>query len=141
MLLKGLAEEVPALGICDKIKIVRGRGIERRAQRGFARIGDRPGRQALVPIRIVGRRKMQIGAIQFSGVRTRKRERVGHSGIALQRLADAQPVFKHARNVRPFFRARSFAFHERSERHDILNALMRRGVLRRAKPATPGEIS
>jgi len=58
MLLKSLAEEVPAFGIRDKIKIVGGRRIEGRAESGFTRIGDRPGRQAPVSIRVVRRRKV-----------------------------------------------------------------------------------
>ena len=138
MLLKGLAKEVPAFGICYKIEIVGRRRIEGRAQSSFARIGDRPGRQAPVPIRVVRRSEMQIAAVEFAGVRSRQGQRVRDRGIALQRLADAQPVFKHSGNVRPFFRARSLAFHKRSKRHDILNALVRRRAgNRQSQPLLP----
>jgi hypothetical protein len=58
MLLKRLAEEVPALRIRDEIEIAGRRRIEGRAKSGFARIGDRPGGQTSVSIRVVGRRKM-----------------------------------------------------------------------------------
>jgi len=66
MLLQGLAEEVSALGIGDKIKIVGGRGIERRAQGGLARIGDRSRRQASILVGIVGRSKVQVAAIELA---------------------------------------------------------------------------
>ncbi len=141
MLLQGLAEEVSALGISHKIKIVGGRGIERRAQGCFARIGDRARRQASILIRIVGRSEVQISTVQLAAVLSDERERVHHRRIALQRLADAQPIFKYAGHVRPFFRPRRFALHERSQRHNILHALVRRGIRRPASCSIPGGIS
>ena len=111
MFLKGLAEKVAALVISDKVKIVGRRGIQSRAQRSFARIGNRPGGQALVLVGVVWLSEMEIVPVEFAAIYPREHERVRDRGIALQRLADAQPVFKHACDVRTLFRARRFSLH------------------------------
>src|SRR5579864_4952570 len=115
MLLKGLAKEVPAFSIGHKIEIVGRRRIEGRAESGLARIGDGSRGQSPVSIRVVGRSEVQIAAVEFAVVASYQGQRVRHGGIALQLLSDAQPVFKYSRNMRPFFRARSLAFHQRSK--------------------------
>src|ERR1700687_4971651 len=66
------------------------RRINRRAQRRFARIGDRSGRKASVVVCVVGRSEAQILAVEFTSVFSYERERISDCGIALQRLADSQ---------------------------------------------------
>jgi len=71
---------------------------------------------------------VQVAAVEFAAVRSGKAERVRHCGITLQRLSFAQAVFEHTGYMRPLFRTWSFAFHEGSEGHDILNAPVRRSA-------------
>jgi hypothetical protein len=128
MLLKGPAEKVATFSIRDEIKIIGGWRVKGRAESGSPWIGNRARRQAPVSICVVWGRKMEVAAVKFAGVRSDEGERVRHRRIALQRLTSAQTIFEHTRYVRPFLGARSLAFHERGQRHDILNASARRSA-------------
>src|SRR5262249_49144421 len=114
MLLKGPAKKVPTFRVCDKVEILRGRGIERGAKSRFARIRNRTGGQPLISVRIVSRRELEIGAPQLAAISPGECERVYNSRVALQRLADTQPVFKHTGNMRAFLGPRRFALYQRS---------------------------
>ncbi len=81
---------------------------------------------------------MEVVAVKFAGIGSSQTERVHDRGITLQRLAFAEAVFKYARHMRPLLWSRSLAFHERSERHDILNAVARRSAGgRQGQPLLP----
>jgi hypothetical protein len=138
MLLKGPAEKVATFSIGDEIEVVGGRRVKRRAESGFPWIGNRARRQTPISICVVWRRKMQVAAVELPRVGSGKSERIRYRGIALQRLAPAQAVFKHAGHMRPLFGTRRLAFHEGGERHDILNALARRSACgRQCLPLLP----
>ena len=126
MLLEGPAEEVATLGIGHEVEVFGGERIQRCTKRGLAWIGNRAGRQPPVLVGVVRRRVMEEVAVQFASVSAREGQGIRDRGIALQRLADAQPVFEHARYVRALFRARRLALDQRSERDDVLNIAVRR---------------
>ncbi len=92
-----------------------------------------PGGRPLFWYVLYGEAKWRSPPVEFAVVLSRERERVRNGGIALQRLADAQPVFKHSGNMRTFFGARRFPLHQRSQCHDVLHAAVRCGARRRAK--------
>jgi hypothetical protein len=114
-----LAEEMASFGIGDEIEIIG----SVRAERGFQRCGTRVGNgtrgKSDMAIGVVRRIKGQASCSQASIVVSSQFECVNDGWIALQGHAPVEAIDENARDQGPFFWFGSFAFDERSERHDL----------------------
>src|SRR5260370_7076586 len=69
-------------------------------------------------VRVVRRRKVQIGAGERAFVLPNLLHRINHRRIALQRDILPESIFKSAGHERALFRLGSFTFDQRGERDD-----------------------
>ncbi len=115
-----LAEKMAARVVGHEIHIVGDRRRQRRAQRSLARIRDRSGRQAGIPVRIVSRIHLQIFGVHHFHRMALQLQSVSHRRIALQRSAMLEPVVKNSGDQRTFVAARRFSLHQRRQRHHLI---------------------
>ena len=82
-------------------------------------------------IGVIERLNTQIGGRDILVALTKECERVLHGGIALQGIADSEPIIKDACHEWTFLGPRRFALNERGKGDDLLGGAFVRGTSRR----------
>ena len=120
MLCKGSGKNVAAAVVADEVEETQGCGFERGPDRGFAGAGNRPGRQARVPIGIVRRIKLQIVFGDGPDGTMIQPRGVNHRGVALQSHSFREPIYEDTGHDGTLAGHRGFFLDQRGERDHVV---------------------
>ena len=120
MLVERLGEGVAAGPVGDEIEILRARGIGDRLHRRLAGIGDRPGRQTVDDVGVVGRRLIEFAL----GYAVPERSLAADQAVDDRRIGFElhpllQAVDEDAGDMRALVRLARLLFDDRGERHQF----------------------
>ena len=126
MLVERIGEDVAAGSVRDEIEVLAAGRIGDRLERRLARIGDRPRRQAVDDVGVVGRRLVELGL----GDRVAERSLAEHQAVNDRRIGLEphvllQPVDEDAGDARPLVRLARLLLDDRGERHHFAGRLDR----------------
>src|SRR5215471_2197915 len=126
VLLVAFGEGMPAGAVGDEVKLLRASRTGGSLDRGTARVRDRPGRQTVDDVGVVGRR---LGYLAF-GQRMPERalaedETVNDCRIRLQLHLLLQPIGEHRRDARAFLGFAGLFLDDGCEDDELLGALER----------------
>ena len=126
VLLVVVGEGVAAGAVGDEKQFLGARRIGGGFERGAARIGDRPRRQPVDDIGVVGRRLLDLVALDRPPERALAADQpVDDRRIGLQLHLLPQPVDEHRGHPRALLGLAGFLLDDRSQRHELLRRLDR----------------
>src|SRR5712691_8062654 len=115
------AENVRVIVLRDEEQVVALRGVQGRPQRGRPRVRDRPGREALHVVRVVGMRERQVALVQVPVPfePALEQDGVDDRRVRLQLHLAPQAVVEDAGDPRPLDRLACLLLHDRGQRHRL----------------------
>jgi hypothetical protein len=118
---KVAGEVVVAIPIAYEIQVITDGRVHGGLQSAFSRIRDRSGRQAGIPVGVVGRLRLQVLVMKSSVVGIGQQLGVDDAGIGVERHPLVQAVVVDASHQRSLFRRGGFFFDNRGHRDRLMN--------------------